>query len=101
VDVIIGSCGAPSVDISSYATSTAQWFADRAHSGTAITASAATAGVFFPFEVAGSVYTPIDQVVIVSLNALPTAYAVSGTGSYCTGGTGIAVGLANSTSGVN
>ena len=101
VDVVIGSCGASSVDISSYATGTAQWYDNSGHTGSAITASAAPAGTYFPFEVAGGVYTPIDQVVIVSLNALPTAYAVSGTGSYCSGGTGLAVGLVNSTSGVN
>jgi uncharacterized protein YjdB len=37
----------------------------------------------------------------VSINVLPTAFAVNGGGAYCAGGTGIAVGLANSQLGVN
>jgi|GEM_PF-7090266 len=34
-------------------------------------------------------------------NPLPVAYSVTGGGSYCAGGTGVAVGLSNSQSGVN
>ena len=37
---------------------------------------------------------------IVTTNALPTAYAMGGGGSYCAGGTGVAVTLANSQTGV-
>ncbi|MBX2907612.1 MAG: hypothetical protein KF744_16325, partial [Taibaiella sp.] len=37
----------------------------------------------------------------VGINNLPTAYAVTGTGNYCAGGTGVAVGLAGSEGGVN
>ncbi|MES2704913.1 MAG: T9SS type A sorting domain-containing protein [Bacteroidota bacterium] len=37
----------------------------------------------------------------ITVNPLPTAYAVTGGGSYCAGGSGVAVGLANSQSGVN
>lgn len=37
----------------------------------------------------------------VNINANPTVYAVTGGGAYCTGGTGVAVGLSNSTPGVN
>jgi hypothetical protein len=36
-----------------------------------------------------------------SLCSTPTAFNVTGTGSYCTGGSGVAVGLANSQTGVN
>jgi hypothetical protein len=36
----------------------------------------------------------------VSVGTLPAAYTVTGTGSYCAGGTGVAVGLANSETGV-
>ena len=39
--------------------------------------------------------------VTVSINPLPTAYNVTGGGAYCSGGTGIPVGLSNSQSGVN
>jgi hypothetical protein len=37
----------------------------------------------------------------VSINALPIAFAVSGGGSYCVGGTGVAVTLPGSTSGIS
>ncbi|WP_311202642.1 beta strand repeat-containing protein, partial [Flavobacterium soyae] len=37
----------------------------------------------------------------VNVIAAPTVYNVTGGGSYCSGGTGVAVGLSNSTSGVN
>ncbi len=36
----------------------------------------------------------------VSINPLPTVFAVTGGGNYCIGGTGVHVGLANSTSGI-
>jgi gliding motility-associated-like protein len=39
--------------------------------------------------------------VTVSINPLPTAYNVTGGGSYCIGGSGVLVGLDNSQSGVN
>ena len=39
--------------------------------------------------------------VTVSINPLPTAYNVTGGGPYCSGGTGMPVGLSNSQSGVN
>lgn len=37
----------------------------------------------------------------VSINSVPTAYAVTGGGSYCSGSGGVPVGMANSTSGVD
>eukprot|EP01036_Dinobryon_divergens_P030764 gene30764-40059_t len=37
----------------------------------------------------------------VSINPVPTAFTVTGTGSYCTGGAGVAVGLSNSDVGFN
>ncbi|GAA4460107.1 hypothetical protein GCM10023093_02220 [Nemorincola caseinilytica] len=38
--------------------------------------------------------------VTISVNALPSVYNVSGGGSYCAGGNGVAIGLENSQSGV-
>jgi hypothetical protein len=38
---------------------------------------------------------------IIIINPLPVAYAVTGGGGYCTGGTGVDIGLSNSASGVN
>lgn len=38
---------------------------------------------------------------VVNVNPLPVAYAVTGGGSYCSGGTGVHVGLAFSTIGIN
>ncbi len=37
----------------------------------------------------------------VAVNALPTSYSVTGGGGYCSGGSGLAVGLSGSQSGVN
>ena len=39
--------------------------------------------------------------VAVSINALPSAFIVTGGGSYCSGGSGVLVGLSGSQSGVN
>jgi gliding motility-associated-like protein len=39
--------------------------------------------------------------VSISVNPLPTTYIVTGGGAYCAGGSGVAVGLNNSQSGVN
>ncbi len=36
---------------------------------------------------------------VISIDPLPTAYSVTGGGSYCAGGAGVAIGLANSVSG--
>lgn len=38
---------------------------------------------------------------VVVINPAPTAYALTGGGSYCSGGSGLAIGLANSQSGVS
>ncbi|RYX78212.1 hypothetical protein EON76_06770 [bacterium] len=37
----------------------------------------------------------------VTVNPLPTAYNVTGGGSYCSGGSGVVVGLSNSQTGIN
>jgi hypothetical protein len=37
----------------------------------------------------------------ITINPLPAAYTVTGTGSYCAGGSGLAIGLANSDAGIN
>lgn len=39
--------------------------------------------------------------VTITVNALPTAYSVTGGGSYCSGGSGVPVGLSGSQSGVS
>ncbi|MBX2907813.1 MAG: T9SS type A sorting domain-containing protein [Taibaiella sp.] len=39
--------------------------------------------------------------VVVSINPAPTAYALTGGGNYCSGGAGLAVGLANSNTGID
>jgi len=39
--------------------------------------------------------------VIITVNPLPTIYAVTGGGGYCSGGTGVNVGLAASNTGIN
>ena len=60
-------------------------------SGTSGTISVSTLG--------GTTTTPAET--IFTVNSLPAVYAVSGGGAYCSGGTGVAVGLSNSQTGVN
>jgi hypothetical protein len=67
----------------------------------------------FGLQTAGGVYTIVavnnttacssnmTGSATVAVNANPTAYTVSGGGSYCAGGTGVPVGLANSDNGIN
>jgi hypothetical protein len=45
--------------------------------------------------------TSVSNLINFELNDPPTAYNVSGTGSYCAGGTGLTVTLSNSQTGVN
>jgi hypothetical protein len=44
---------------------------------------------------------PMSGSVAVSTNATPTVYTMTGGGSYCSGGTGITVGLSNSQAGIS
>ena len=37
----------------------------------------------------------------VTINPLPAAYTVTGSGAYCAGGTGVSVGLSDSEAGIN
>jgi hypothetical protein len=52
-------------------------------------------------EVTYTLATGCKQVAIVTVNALPSAFNVTGSGSYCAGGTGVPVGLSSSESGVS
>lgn len=62
-----------------------------------------TAGIYTVIgtSVAGTCTNNMTGSVTISIDALPTVYAVTGGGSYCIGGTGVAVGLGNSDLGVN
>jgi hypothetical protein len=70
------------------------------------------AAISFGFKTAAGTYTVIATAstsctsnmtgsAVVSINAMPTTYTVTGGGSYCSGGTGVAVGLSGSQTGVN
>jgi len=68
-----------------------------------ITPSTSSAGIYtvtYTIAAAGGC-DPVTATTSVSINPLPTAYSVTGGGSYCAGGTGVAVGLSNSETGVN
>ncbi len=43
----------------------------------------------------------MTSTAVISINALPTAFSATGGGSYCSGGSGVAVGLSGSQSGIN
>ncbi len=73
-----------------------------------------TAGlaINFPAQTAAGTYyiianygtpcaTTMNGSATITINPLPTAFAVTGGGNFCVGGSGIAVGLASSTIGVN
>jgi uncharacterized protein YjdB len=71
------------------------------------------AAISFGNQTTGGTYTVVATIagtgcvatmsgsVAVTVNPLPTAYAVTGGGVYCTGGSGMAVGVANSQTNVN
>jgi hypothetical protein len=46
-------------------------------------------------------YKQYDRHATVAITAAPTAYAVTGGGSFCTGGNGVAIGLDGSQDGVS
>jgi PKD-like domain/Bacterial Ig-like domain (group 2) len=60
------------------------------------------AGTYKIYSKIGSpaVYTQMLDSAIVTVNPLPTAYTVTGGGTFCTGGSGMAVGLSNSKTGI-
>jgi uncharacterized protein YjdB len=70
-------------------------------------------GITFPPATLAGTYTIVDTnistgcgsastgVAVVAINPVPTVFNVSGTGSYCAGGTGVHVLLSGSQSGVN
>jgi len=55
---------------------------------------------YFRAQAAGGCWG-VEGSTTVTINPLPTLYNVTGTGSYCSGGTGVVVGLSGSDVGVN
>ena len=68
--------------------------------GVAISADGSTAMVGGSSDNTGGVTHGAVWVFVPAACTTPTAYNVTGTGAYCAGGTGVAVGLANSETGV-
>jgi uncharacterized protein YjdB len=62
--------------------------------------SQTTAGTYTVVAVGGCSGTMAGSATI-SVNSLPNVYSVTGGGSYCSGGSGIAIGLSSSQTGVN
>ncbi len=60
-----------------------------------------TAGTYTVTASAGGCNATMTGSATVTVNPAPTAFTVTGGGSYCTGGSGVAVGLSGSQSGVN
>ena len=85
-----------------------QLFVGGSPTGTAV--SGTGSGITFGPQTTAGIYTvvatggcagPMTGRVTVSVNPLPIAYAVSGGGSYCAGGTGLRLSLGSSQTGVN
>jgi hypothetical protein len=76
--------------------------ADGDRSGTSVTLSSdgMTVAIGAPKNAGGGTRRGHVRVYNILLCTTPTAYAVTGGGSYCSGGAGVAVGLENSESGV-
>jgi Metallo-peptidase family M12B Reprolysin-like/Immunoglobulin domain/Dockerin type I domain len=60
-----------------------------------------TAGTYTVVATLGSCTASMTGSAVVSINPLPSVFNVTGGGSYCAGGTGVAIDLDNSTSGVS
>src|SRR5690349_47470 len=58
------------------------------------------AGTGYLIRVVSSNPSVTSNTVSFRINALPTAFSVTGGGSYCSGGTGVAIGLSGSETGV-
>ncbi len=106
--------GGPGIDITlsgSDAGISYQLYNGTTASGSAVTGGGST--IDFGFKTAAGTYTVVATNTvtgctknmsgssIVSINPLPTAYSVNGGGGYCTGGTGVHVGLNNSNIGIS
>lgn len=65
-------------------------------SGSGIVSGTGSGTATITYSLGGSCY----QTVVVTVNTAPTAYAVVGGGSYCSGGTGVHIGLFSSHTGV-
>jgi hypothetical protein len=73
-----------------------------AGSGLAFNFGLETAGTYTVVATgAGGCTSSMSGSAVVAVNPPPTAYTVTGSGSFCTGGAGVAVGLSNSAVGVD
>eukprot|EP01035_Chromulina_nebulosa_P021643 gene21643-28007_t len=68
---------------------------------TATVSPASTTTYSLDSIVSGVYHGPLSGSITISVSALPTVFSLTGGGSYCSGGSGSAIGLSNSQSGVN
>jgi Secretion system C-terminal sorting domain len=71
-----------------------------ASTGASVTAMPSSAATYTVTVTDGNGFTSTGMVT-VTINALPTAYGVTGGGNYCVGGTGSVIGLSNSDAGIS
>ncbi len=70
--------------------------------GSPLSGTSSTAGIYtVSAQNAFGCTTMMYGSAVITINPLPTAYNVTGTGSYCDGGTGVNVGLSNSQLGIS
>ncbi len=72
-------------------------------SGTATATVSPTVTTTYSLDsiVSGGFHGTLSGSVTVTVNSYPAAFSVTGGGSYCSGGSGVTIGLTNSASGVN
>ncbi|PTS88324.1 hypothetical protein DBR27_23685, partial [Flavobacterium sp. HMWF030] len=100
-------CGAGTVTLSASASAgTINWYSNVTggtllETGASYAPNVSATTTFYVDATANGCTTGSRVAVAATVNPLPTAYTVTGSGAYCTGGTGLAVGLDNSDIGIS
>ncbi len=99
---VVFTGGTPSFGLPPY---TYSWSGPAAYTSTVqsptISSATVAASGTYTFSVTDTLGCIVSNTTAAVVNALPTAFTMTGGGSYCSGGAGVAVGLSGSQSGVD